>query len=269
MPASLATGLAASVKRGGMAEREITDARNLVAEVSALGAAMRERRRHDRQPLSWTATIEVRGKRFEGTIIDLSPGGARLRFDAAIARGDELTLVLKELDGLGARVVWQQQGEASIQFMLGPEEVTDRVESKIGLDLRARPANRTPAAPPAPMPSPMPDAPPQKRPGRLGLLALAGSAATVILGGVVLSSGDESIKQVFAITGGAAGQHDCSNRLDKLAGSTNQIDFSLNVASAVQSKCLDLKQISGGETDPRGHMVQATKVRPVDKANTH
>jgi hypothetical protein len=249
-----------------MAERQITDAKNLVAEVTALGAAMRERRRHDRQPLSWTATIEVRGKRFEGTIIDLSPGGARLRFDAGTARGDELTLVLKELDGLGARVVWQQPGEAGIQFMLGPEEVTTRIESKIGIDLRARPPKRTP-----PPPSPMPEAPPpaQKRTRRLGLLAIAGSAATILLGAVVVGSGDEGIKQVFAITGGAVGQHDCSNRLDKLAGSTNQIDFSLNVASAVQSKCLDLKQISGGETDPRGHMVQATKVRPIDKAGTH
>ena len=103
----------------------------------------------------------------------------------------------------------------------------------------------------------------------MGLLAIAGSAATILLGAVVVGSGDEGIKQVFAITGGAVGQHDCSNRLDKLAGSTNQIDFSLNVASAVQSKCLDLKQISGGETDPRGHMVQATKVRPIDKAGTH
>jgi hypothetical protein len=249
-----------------MAEQQITDAKNLVSKVSALGALMRERRRHDRQPLSWTATIEVRGKRFEGTIIDLSPGGARLRFDAAIARGDELTLVLKELDGLGARVIWQQQGEAGIQFMLGPEEVTARVESKTGLDLRG-PAKRVAPSPPPPMPEAL--APAGKRKGRLGLLALAGSSATILLGAMLVGSGEEGIKQVFAITGGAASQHDCSSRLDKLAGSTNQIDFSLNVASAVQSKCLDLKQVGGGETDPRGHMVQATKVRPIDKAGTH
>jgi PilZ domain-containing protein len=252
-----------------MAERQITDAKNLVAEVSALGAAMRERRRHDRQPLPWTATIEVRGKRFEGTIVDLSPGGARLRFDAAVSQGDELTLVLKELDGLGGRVVWQREGEAGIQFMLAPEEVTARVESKMGLDLRQRRAGRAPSPPPPSMPEVLPST--GRRTGRLRLLALAGSAAAVLVVGtlVVAGSEEEGIKQAFAITGGAVGQHECSNRLDKLAGSTNQIDFSLNVASAAQSKCLDLKHIGGGETDPRGHMVQATKVRPIEKAGTH
>jgi PilZ domain-containing protein len=245
-----------------MAERQITDARNLVAEVTALGAAMRERRRHDRRSLLWTATIEVRGKRFEGTIVDLSPGGARLRFDTAVAQGDELNLVLKELDGLGGRVVWQREGEAGIQFMLAPEEITARVEGKLGLDLR-RPV--APAAPSEP-PPPVPEAPSSGgvRSVRKRHLMMATSAvlAAVVIGAVVARSSGEDIQEAFAITGGAVGQHDCSTRLDKLAGSTNQIDFSLNVASAVHSKCLDLKQITGGESDRSGHMVQATKVRP-------
>ena len=247
-----------------LAERQITDATNLVAEVTALGAAMRERRRHDRRSLLWTATIEVRGKRFEGTIVDLSPGGARLRFDAALTQGDELNLILKELDVLGGRVVWQREGEAGIQFMLAPEEVTARVERKLGLDLGGSPR---PAAPSETLPL-VPEArsfedvrTPRKR--RL-MAATAAAFAAIIVGGAVVASGsgEDGTKEAFAITGGAVGQHDCSTRLDKLAGSTNQIDFSLNVASAVHSKCLDLKQIGGGESDRGGHMVQATKVRP-------
>jgi PilZ domain-containing protein len=247
-----------------MAERQITNARNLVAEVTALGAAMRERRRHDRRSLLWTATIEVRGKRFEGTIVDLSPGGARLRFDTALTQGDELNLILKELDVLGGRVVWQRQGEAGIQFMLAPDEITARVERKLGLDLRRRAA----AAPVSEAPPPVAEAQPfddarARRKRRLMAASAAGLVATIVLGGVVAhGSGEDGTRVAFAITGGAVGQHDCSNRLDKLAGSTNQIDFSLNVASAVHSKCLDLKQINGGESDRGGHMVQATKVRP-------
>jgi len=247
-----------------MAERQITDARNLVAEVTALGAAMRERRRHDRCSLLWTATIEVRGKRFEGTIVDLSPGGARLRFDAALTQGDELNLILKELDVLGGRVVWQREGEAGIQFMLAPEEVTARVEGKLGLDLRRppRPAAPSEKLPPAPEARSLDEARAVRKP-RL-MAATAAALAVIVVGGAVVArgSGEGGIKEAFAITGGAVGQHDCSTRLDKLAGSTNQIDFSLNVASAVQSKCLDLKQITGGESDRAGHMVQTTKVRP-------
>ena len=246
-----------------MAERQITDAKNLVAEVTALGAAMRERRRHDRRSLLWTATIEVRGKRFEGTIVDLSPGGARLRFDAAVAQGDELNLVLKELDGLGGRVVWQREGEAGIQFMLAPEEITARVEGKLGLDLR-RPVAAAALSEVPPVVAEAPasnDVRPVRK--RRFMAATAAALAAVVVGAIVVrSSGDEAIREAFAITGGAVGQHDCSTRMDKLAGSTNQIDFSLNVASAVHSKCLDLKQITGGESDRSGHMVQATKVRP-------
>ena len=247
-----------------MAERQITDARNLVAEVTALGAAMRERRRHDRCSLLWTATIEVRGKRFEGTIVDLSPGGARLRFDAALTQGDELNLILKELDVLGGRVVWQREGEAGIQFMLAPEEVTARVEGKLGLDLKRppRPAAPSEKLPPAPEARSLDEARAVRKP-RL-MAATAAALAVIVVGGAVVArgSGEGGIKEAFAITGGAVGQHDCSTRLDKLAGSTNQIDFSLNVASAVQSKCLDLKQVTGGESDRAGHMVQTTKVRP-------
>jgi hypothetical protein len=252
-----------------MAERQITDARNLVAEVTALGAAMRERRRHDRCSLLWTATIEVRGKRFEGTIVDLSPGGARLRFDAALTQGDELNLILKELDVLGGRVVWQREGEAGIQFMLAPEEVTARVEGKLGLDLKRppRPAAPLEKLPPAQEARSFDEARAVRaravREPRL-MAATVAALAVIAVGGAVVArgSGEGGIKEAFAITGGAVGQHDCSTRLDKLAGSTNQIDFSLNVASAVQSKCLDLKQITGGESDRAGHMVQTTKVRP-------
>jgi hypothetical protein len=164
---------------------------------------------------------------------------------------------------LGGRVIWQREGEAGIQFMMAPEEITARVERKLGLDLR----------PPAPPTAPPSETPPvleaqsaddagaiKKR--RLMVATGAGLAAVVVGAVVALGSGEDGVKEAFAITGGAVGQHDCSTRMDKLAGSTNQIDFSLNVASAVHSKCLDLKQIGGGETDPRGHMVQATKVRP-------
>src|SRR5580700_12158905 len=95
----------------------ITDSQVLLKEVSRL-AALKERRRFERRKLHVAATIEVRGLRFEGQIIDLSPGGARIRFDVPLAAGEELDVVLRALNQLGAQVVWRRQGEAGVRFLL-------------------------------------------------------------------------------------------------------------------------------------------------------
>lgn len=109
----------------------ITDPKVLLREIGAFGDKLRERRRFERQELHWTATVEMRGQRFEGMITDLSPGGARIKFDAAVQKGDELRLVLRQLNELGAKVVWQRQGEAGLSFVLAPEEVAARLKGKI------------------------------------------------------------------------------------------------------------------------------------------
>jgi hypothetical protein len=246
-----------------MVEQHITDAKTLVEEVSAYGDRMAERRRHERKRGLWAATVDVRGQRFEGTIVDLSPGGARIRFDAAVAKGDELNIVLKQLDALGAKVVWQRAGEAGIQFMMAPEEMAARVKDQLA---------RAPDVPPTieslPLPSSRPgsaERPPSRRPPLtviaslvIAVMALSGA----VIGGATMLTGassQEAPMTIYAVTAGATEQHSCGNRMDKVNGATNQVDFSLNVAAAVEAKCLDLKRITG-DNDPRGRMVQATKV---------
>jgi hypothetical protein len=264
-----------------MPDDRITNAKDLLKQVSDFGERMKERRRHERKKLLWAATVEVRGQRFEGMIVDLSAGGARIKFDAAVAAGDELTLVLKQLDELGAKVVWQREGEAGLQFLLAPEEVAARIQQKLPMEAIAaearsgsapvEPAASLAAEPaPASAPASTPSSPPAARPAstaprrRATLLAaavLAGLGA--LIGGSVVVAHSFPAKappSVLALNGGASDQHSCSNLLNKVGDATNQVDFSLNVASAVQAKCLDIHHLGPSSNDRNEGMVSATKV---------
>ena len=104
----------------------ITDLHALLTQIDSFREQIEERRRHERKPVLWAATIEIRGKRCEGLIVDLSPGGARIRFDAEAERGDDLLLVLDQFDSFGAKVIWQYDGEAGVHFVAAPADVAAR-----------------------------------------------------------------------------------------------------------------------------------------------
>lgn len=264
-----------------MREDQITDAKELIAEVSAFGDKLKERRRHERKRLLWAATVEVRGQRFEGMIVDLSPGGARIKFDAAVAEGDELTLMLKQLDELGAKVVWRRQGEAGIQFLLAPEEVAARVQSKLAFDI---PAGDVPGdqdeAPEAAATSPEPQrvpapklvaparpvaaAAPASKPrgARLATIgAISATALAGLVGGSMVMAKNHPAEGLLGlpVTVGAADQHSCDTLMSKVGGATNSIDFSLNVGSALNSKCLDLQHLGPTDSALNERMVHAAK----------
>jgi len=199
--------------------------------------------------------------------VDFSANGARIRFDAPVNTGDELTLVLRQLDDIGAKVVWRRQGEAGLQFLLAPGEVAARVQEKAGIDLDKlgldgaealrefvpyRPVEggaRSGAARHGLMVSPLIAA------AIFGGTALAGLTGSLVILG---RSHDAPPVAPFAITGGAVDQHSCSGLMGRVNGSNNQIDFSLRVAEAVQSKCLDLHAGAEGSS-LEGHVVSMTK----------
>ncbi len=240
-----------------MPDDPITDPKRLLERLDAFGESMKDRRRFGRKSLLWAATIDVRGQRFEGVIVDLSAGGARIKFDAPLAEGDELTVVLKRLDELGAKVVWQRGGEAGLQFMLAPEEVAARLQQLLAVEVPSTTADEAAALAEAALS--------ETEPGRRLRLALYGIVALAALvgGGALLAGGLSGgrVEAPLALTGGASDQHSCSSLLTRVGGATNQIDFSLNVASAAQAKCLDLQHLSSGGNTSGGHMVRATKVQ--------
>jgi len=226
----------------------ITDPKDLLREIEVFGERLMERRRFERRGVRWTAAVELRGQRFEGVITDLSPGGARIKFDAAVEKGDELRLVLHHLSELGARVVWQRRGEAGLSFLLAPQEVADRLRPK---------------AVPAPA-APVEGRKPALRAHRRAWLAASIAAGLcVILGSAALAGVFAAVPspepEILARSIGS-GEHGCAARIGKITAATNQIDFSLSVASAAEAKCLDLHHLDQAGNDLRGHMTQATKV---------
>jgi hypothetical protein len=103
-----------------MLDESAADEAQITKDIQAVAA---ERRRFVRKNVLWAATVEVRGRQIEGVITDLSAGGARLRFNAPLDKGEELRLILSEFEAVGAKVVWQRDGEAGVQFVLAPAEV--------------------------------------------------------------------------------------------------------------------------------------------------
>ncbi|HYM04901.1 MAG TPA: PilZ domain-containing protein [Stellaceae bacterium] len=258
-----------------MSDQQITDAKELLERVNAFGVVAKDRRQFTRQSLQWAAKVEVRGERFEGTIVDFSEGGARIRFDAPVSTGDELTLVLKQLDDIGAKVVWQRQGEAGLKFLLAPDDVGKRIQSRFGTSLGALDLDqaRSELAPaPQRAASSRPPAGEPRMSALASILALSRSpifAAAIVVGtafvglggslAILSAKGHEApILPPLSVTLGAADQHTCSGRMDKVNGSSNQIDFSLRVAEAVQAKCLDLHPGTEGSS-LEGHVVSMTK----------
>lgn len=247
-----------------MPDDQITDAKDLLKRVSDFGESMKERRRFERTQLLWAATVEVRGQRFEGMIVDLSAGGARIKFDAPVAAGDELTLVLKQLDELGAKVVWQREGEAGLQFLLAPDDVAAKIQGTLAPDLAPAPAAEDKPAAPARAPTesarPRPAAPPRSH------RRLVSFAAIGVVGlGAALSAGTLISDLLAEPPPGSAvvladDQHSCANLMDKVGGAANQLDFSLSVASAAQAKCLDIHHLAPTETDANRRMVRTTRV---------
>jgi hypothetical protein len=236
----------------------ITDPKVLLREVGAF-VQLKERRRFERRPMHVAASIEVRGERFEGQIVDLSPGGARIRFDAPLAAGEEMNIVLQELTQLGAQVVWRRDHEAGVRFLLAPEDVAPRLEAVLEEDARARAAAAKPPPPP-PVAAPV-----RKKSsvagGAVVVLAAAGflGMAGLIGGGLMLAAPAPEPGAVLAVTGGASDQHGCPALLGKVASSTNQIGFALNVASAAEAKCLNLQTPGFAASTAHARAVQAAK----------
>ncbi len=117
-----------------MSDDQVTSIKELLERINAFGAQVTERRRFGRKEVLWAATVEIRGKRCEGLIVDFSPGGARIRFDAEAETGDDVIVVLDRFDALGAKVIWQYDGEASVHFVMAPEDVAERVRAAQALE---------------------------------------------------------------------------------------------------------------------------------------
>ena len=103
------------------------------------------RRRCRRVPANWPIALVVGDRRGTATVVDLSRMGARLRLPGEIAAGMPLTLICERLGALDARLVWQNGGEAGVEFVGTTPEEAAKLRSFVG-DLE-RAESRRPVEP--------------------------------------------------------------------------------------------------------------------------
>jgi PilZ domain len=89
-------------------------------------AALRDRRRHDRVRVGWLATLRLPSGLFECLIINLSPGGAKIKLSegVALAPGEAAALVVGKFGTFRADTVWRRADTVGLSFRDPPETVT-------------------------------------------------------------------------------------------------------------------------------------------------
>jgi hypothetical protein len=84
-----------------------------------------DRRIRRRWNVMWPAILEVAGRGYSCTILDLSESGAKLdcyglRFESGL-----VTLKSERFGGLEAKLQWVRHGQAGIRFQLAPAEIVE------------------------------------------------------------------------------------------------------------------------------------------------
>jgi hypothetical protein len=89
-------------------------------------AALRDRRRHDRVGVSWLATLRLASGMFECLIINLSPGGAKIKLSGHVTLlpGEGASLVVGKFGTFRADAVWRRADCVGLSFRDPPETVT-------------------------------------------------------------------------------------------------------------------------------------------------
>jgi len=85
------------------------------------------RRQHERKDASFNAEITLGEERRGCTILDISPGGARLKPLDGTEKGQEGTLHLGKLGDFPVTVAWCREGATGVQFQMPPDEVVNVV----------------------------------------------------------------------------------------------------------------------------------------------
>ena len=96
-----------------------------------LDAFVPHRRRADTSPSAsrigvlWTADARTSWYKIPGTVLDISPDGARLRIDAdLVGQVDRFRLTIDCLGEVECQPVWQRNGRVGVRFVGGNPTMT-------------------------------------------------------------------------------------------------------------------------------------------------
>ncbi|HYM01452.1 MAG TPA: CpaF family protein, partial [Stellaceae bacterium] len=75
-----------------------------------------ENRKDPRKKVLWAASLETAQGGVECQIVDISPGGSKVRLDKVLGRDNPVTLIIGDIGEFHGVVAWEESGHAGIRF---------------------------------------------------------------------------------------------------------------------------------------------------------
>jgi len=101
------------------------------AELQAMRDKWTERRRFRRKSVILASTLVTARGAVQCVVLDLSLGGARIRFPEKLEPLEQVTLVFAKFGRFPGHVVWRNGADAGLQFSDPPDEIMLRFGNDI------------------------------------------------------------------------------------------------------------------------------------------
>ena len=85
------------------------------------------RRRYDRGVVVWSGRLRAGDQDVDCVILNVSPGGARIRVESPVDRAIPIALETERIGGYLGEIVWQDEHELGISFFAPAELVAQRI----------------------------------------------------------------------------------------------------------------------------------------------
>jgi PilZ domain len=86
-----------------------------------------DRRDQARDRVTYSGRLSYGAREYPCAVLDISAGGAQIRFAEPVAVWTIVTLYIDRFGGFHARVVWQQRDKVGLQFLEDAVLVTKRI----------------------------------------------------------------------------------------------------------------------------------------------
>lgn len=86
-----------------------------------------DHRSHPRDRVVYSGRLSYGAREYPCAVLDISAGGAQIRFPEPLAVWTIVTLYIDRFGGFHARVVWQQRDRVGLQFLEDAVLITNRI----------------------------------------------------------------------------------------------------------------------------------------------
>jgi hypothetical protein len=111
------------------AENKLSQEDDVLGDPRPQPQDMSDRRDQPRDRVIYAGRLSYGAKEYPCAVLDISAGGAQIRFAEPLAVWTIVTLYIDRFGGFHARVVWQQRDKVGLQFLEDTILVTRRIVS--------------------------------------------------------------------------------------------------------------------------------------------